>query len=162
LKPYYLTVAKRVKDQYPDVLIERVEVSGGDGGDSVDGSNDYKGSDKSKKNTNNNNAAIGPSATFEVVVDGKIVVRTQRTQTGSVFVSMNELDIAILRARKRRRPTTVYGENGKIIGSDNVDNDEKSRLEVLKNKATELQRNQNSSSSSSRQSSNSNNSSNKE
>ena len=107
LKPYYLTVAKRVKDMYPDVLLERV-VTTGSSSDGAD-NNDGKGGDSKK---NYNMGAIGPSASFEVVVDGKVVVRTQRTQTGSVFVSMAEMDIAILRARKRRRPSTVYGENG--------------------------------------------------
>ena len=116
LKPYYLTVAKRVKDLYPDVLLERVVVtdSNSDGADGNDSK--AKGGDSKKKNYN---TAIGPSASFEVVVDGKVVVRTQRTQTGSVFVSMTEMDIAILRARKRRRPATVYGENDVISAIKN-------------------------------------------
>lgn len=127
LKPYYLTVAKRVKDQYPDVLIERVELSD-EGTETADGESN----------------GIG---TFEVEVDGKIVVRTNNqragTQTGSIFVSMAEMDLAITRARKRRRPTTVYGEDGKFIrniSGDIQDETVKSRLEVLKQKAMELQR----------------------
>ena len=71
LKPYYLTVAKRVKEQYPDVLIERIELSDNGAGDgSSDPSTGYS------------------PGTFEVVVDGKIVVRSKRTPTGSIFVSM--------------------------------------------------------------------------
>ena len=125
LKPYYLTVAKRVKDQYPDVIIEREEVSGDEKTEVTDGEKDA-------------------FATFEVLVDGKIVVRTNKRNTSSVFVSMLEMDNAITRARKRRRPTTVYGEDGKLFqsaaGGDSEDETTKSRLEVLKQKATELQR----------------------
>jgi len=138
LKPYYLTVAKRVKDLYPDVLIERekldkggIEDGGGSGGDDARG-------------------------TFEVAVDGKLVVRNRKaTPERSVFVSMGEVDTAILRARKRRRPSTVYGENGVLAttvgdnndgsgnGSDGNGNDIKDRLvkahlEPLKQKALEL------------------------
>eukprot|EP00531_Pseudo-nitzschia_arenysensis_P007880 CAMPEP_0116146584 /NCGR_PEP_ID=MMETSP0329-20121206/17247_1 /TAXON_ID=697910 /ORGANISM="Pseudo-nitzschia arenysensis, Strain B593" /LENGTH=253 /DNA_ID=CAMNT_0003642351 /DNA_START=223 /DNA_END=984 /DNA_ORIENTATION=+ len=128
LKPYYLTVAKRVKDQYPDVLIERVVLSE-EGTETADGESN----------------GIG---TFEVLVDGKIVVRTNNNQragthTGSIFVSMAEMDLAITRARKRRRPTSVYGEDGKLIrniSGEIQDETVKSRLEVLKQKAMELQR----------------------
>jgi len=128
LKPYYLTVAKRVKDQYPDVLIERIEVSG-------DGNNGNEVGEGEKNNS------IG---TFEVIVDGKIVVRTDRragTHAGSIFVSMTEMDQAIARARKRRRPSTMYGEKVVVAGAnDDRDVFVKSRLEVLKQKAMELQR----------------------
>ena len=60
-------------------------------------------------------------ATFEVLVDGKVVVgkgNIQMLKGGddladglSVFVSMQELDLAINRARRRRRPSTLYGED---------------------------------------------------
>eukprot|EP00536_Pseudo-nitzschia_multiseries_P014291 jgi/Psemu1/291350/fgenesh1_pg.683_\ len=136
LKPYCLTVAKRVKDEYPDVVIEGVEVD--------DGRPEDSGSGDSPK-------------TFEVIVDGKLVVRTQKmtaSQRSSgfssgecvVFVSMNEMDAAITRARKRRRPSTVYGEHGMTTTYDNNKNDNskdrlvKARLEALKLKSTELQR----------------------
>lgn len=132
LKPYYLTVAKRVKDQYPDVLIERIEIKGEDsgGGEGTDGE-------------------TGSAGTFEVTVDGKIVVRANQRagndNGGSIFVSMTEMDLAIARARRRRRPSTVYGEGdkemaGKLEG--NEDRYDKSRLEVLKQKAEELRRKQ--------------------
>jgi len=135
LKPYYLTVAKRVKDQYPDVLIERVEISGedGGGGETIDGESSGAG-------------------TFEVIVDGKIVVRNNQRagndNGGSIFVSMTEMDLAIARARRRRRPSTAYGENGIAMAEKQRGNEDeygKSRLEVLKQKAQELQRNQNAS-----------------
>jgi len=132
LKPYYLTVAKRVQDQHPDVLLERIEVSSGTeggGAEAVEGEINQ--------------------GTFEVLVDGKIVVRTnQRSYIGSIFVSMTEMDLAIARARKRRRPSTVYGESGILNGKESsnsssisfVEKDMKSRLEGLTPKAaTELQ-----------------------
>lgn len=126
-KPYYLTVAKRVKDQYPDVLIEPIEVSGdGNGSEGTDGE--------------------ANSGTFEVVVDGKIVVRTNQragAHPGTIFVSMAEMDLAITRARKRRRPSTSYGETPKVVAATGEIKDEdtvKSRLEVLREKALELQR----------------------
>lgn len=129
LKPYYLTVAKRVKDQYPDVLIERIEVSEDDDGGSESSDGD-----------------ASSTGTFEVIVDGKIVVRTNQRagNGGSIFVSMTEMELAIARARRRRRPSTAYGENGTAMAGKLRGNEEeygKSRLEVLKQKAQELQRN---------------------
>ena len=70
------------------------------------------------------------SSPFPFAVDGKAVVRTARKghydiENVHVFVSMQEVDAAIVRARKRRRPQTVYGEE-----------ESQARLgEVLKNKA---------------------------
>lgn len=120
LKPYFLTVAKRVKDTFPDVLLERVilpKVEVGESG--FDAKSAFAGS------------------IFEVLVDGKVVVRTAPGRKGvqsnemAVFVSMEELDAAISRARKRRRPSSVYGEGDDL-------EDEKSRLQVLKEKAYEI------------------------
>jgi hypothetical protein len=66
-------------------------------------------------------------ATFEVIVDDKVVVgkssssrqRLGSTSKGvedltggmSVFVSMMELDLAITKARRRRRPNSTYENN---------------------------------------------------
>jgi hypothetical protein len=110
LKPYFLTVAKRIKEYYPDVILERVLLP------KVEKTGD---SDSDNK-----------PPTFEVVVDGKVIIRTPSSRKdrsmGSlvcVFVSMEELDVAISRSRRRRRPSTVYGgEEGSV------------RLEVLKTK----------------------------
>jgi hypothetical protein len=98
LKPYFLTVAKKIKASNPDVILEkRILPAVNEGGE----------------------------PTFEVVVDDKVVVgknnaRIQRLgsdriiqdSTGgmSVFVSMGELDLAISKARRRRRPHTMYGK----------------------------------------------------
>lgn len=103
-------MAKKIKEAYPDVVLDKiilpkVEVSG------IDNNNSNEGS------------------TFEVVVDGKIVVRwpSRKGSFGEnihVFVNMQEVEAAIFRARKRRRPQTVYGED-----------DSNARLEgALKNK----------------------------
>jgi hypothetical protein len=96
LRPYFLTVAKKLKAYHPDVVIERrilPSVEPADG---------------------------NAEAVFEILVDGKVVIgkknRTRRQRVSmdlkksrSVFVSMHELDIALSRARRRRRPTTAYG-----------------------------------------------------
>jgi hypothetical protein len=107
LRPYFLTVAKKLKQSHPDVLVERrilpaVPSSSSDG--------------------------MEGEATFEILVDGTVVVgrtkarrakvaRVDMSKSRSVFVSMQELDFAITRARRRRRPsTTVYGDKEATIG----------------------------------------------
>lgn len=109
LKPYYLTVAKKIKEAYPDVMFDTVVLP------KVQMSENNSGND---------------GVTFEVIVDGKIVVRSPGRK-GSygienmhVFVNMQEVEAAIVRARKRRRPQTFYGED-----------DSNARLEMLKNKS---------------------------
>lgn len=108
MKPYFLTVAKKLKEAHPDIILDRVilpKVEVGDG-----------------------KAEVAP--TFEVMVDGKVVIPTvgkkDRDGMGGhiIFVSMQELEVAISRARKRRRPSSVYGEDEGNI-----------RLEMLKAKA---------------------------
>lgn len=115
LKPYYLTVAKKIKAAHPDVIIERKILPS------------YEMED----------------ATFEVFVDGKVVVgknnvsiqklgpdKDVQDATGglSVFVSMTELELALSKARRRRRPETMYGKDDKkavrlesLRGSDKDD-----------------------------------------
>ena len=134
LKPYFLTVAKRIKETFPDVLLERVilpKMDIGESGFTSSGDTSFAGS------------------TFEVLVDGKAVVKTAPTggrksspyfaggNSMTVFVSMDELEMAVGRARRKRRPSTVYGEDGSTdILVDNMSNIP--RLEALKNKATEI------------------------
>lgn len=94
LKPYFLTVAKKLKATHPDCIVERRILPKAD-----EGSED----------------------TFEVLVDGKVVVGKGRARRPtrvdmshdrrSVFVSMDEIDVAVSRARRRRRPSTTYGED---------------------------------------------------
>ena len=98
LKPYFLTIAKKLKQSHPDIVIERLILPS-----VIDGN--YE-------------------ATFEVLVEGKVVIGKSRhrkvSRNGnndvhdiigrrSVYVSMNELDLAISRARRKHRPTTMYG-----------------------------------------------------
>ena len=91
LRPFFLTVAKKIKDVHPDVIVERRILPG-------------TGKDQEA------------NIVFEVLVDGKVVIgklnRVARTRS-SVFVSMQELGVAISRARRKRRPTTVYGDDEK-------------------------------------------------
>jgi len=100
-----LTAAKKLKASHPDVLVERRILGEADAGD---------------------------EAIFEILVDGKVVVgkgrarrqkvaRVDMSKSRSVFVSMQELDVAISRARRRKRPTTtVYGETTTDSGADAV------------------------------------------
>jgi hypothetical protein len=93
LKPYFLTMAKKIKASHPDVIVERRILP----------------------------AVADGEATFEVLVDGKVVIgKSRHRKVGrgvempqharrSVFVSMGELDLAIARARRKQRPTTAYG-----------------------------------------------------
>ncbi len=108
MKPYFLTVAKRLKETHPDIILDKVilpKVEVGDG-----------------------KAEVTP--TFEVMVDGKVIIPTvgkkDRDGMGGhiIFVSMQELEVAISRARRRRRPSSVYGEEEANV-----------RLEMLKAKA---------------------------
>ena len=99
LKPYFLTAAKKIKASHPDVILERRQMA-----------------DLDKEDPND-------EPCFEILVDGKVIVGTNKSRSRkkignvdlsrmqSIFVSMQELDLAISRARRRRRPsTTVYGE----------------------------------------------------
>jgi hypothetical protein len=99
LKPYFLTLAKKLKASHPDIVIERLILPA---------------------------VADGNEATFEVLVDGKVVMGKSRPRkvtrgvvdmhmTGrrSIYVSMGELDLAISRARRKHRPSTVYGDDGR-------------------------------------------------
>jgi len=93
LRPYFLTLAKKLKTSHPDVFVQRQplpQVSSETG-----------------------------EATFEVLVDNKVVVgnsrsskqKTDTIQARSVFISMQELDVAIARSRRKRRPQTTYGDD---------------------------------------------------
>jgi hypothetical protein len=107
-QPYYLTVAKYLKASHPDVLIEKRILPALE-----------------------SDAKEGP--TFEVLVDGKVVVGKGKIQiqklgsasavddaTGgiSIFVSMQEIDSVISKARRRRRPSTSYGDDPAKVDLD--------------------------------------------
>ena len=69
----------------------------------------------------------------KVVVGNQRASRKQRAfgalaSDGSVFVSMQELDLAISKARRKRRPTTLYGEDPSNAGM---------RLEMLRKSRAE-------------------------
>jgi hypothetical protein len=111
LKPYYLTAAKKIKASHPDVVIEKRILPG-------------------------LSSEGGADVAFEILVDDKIVVGTSRSRKqrgdsgdGSVYVSMQEMDLAISKARRKRRPSTLYGEDGSRA--------EGVRLEMLRGKSRE-------------------------
>mmetsp|Transcript_15716 Transcript_15716/g.20528 ORF Transcript_15716/g.20528 Transcript_15716/m.20528 type:complete len:229 (+) Transcript_15716:109-795(+) len=118
LRPFYLTTAKLIKESFPDVLIEKRVLP---------------------------SAAENEKGYFEIQVDGKVVVtnkgRSKQGELGktqNVFVSMNAISSMIVKARRRRRPSTVYaidkvGVDGEM-GVDGVDA-ATVRLNLLRQKA---------------------------
>lgn len=116
LRSFFLTAAQRIKIAHPDVLIEKKVLP----------------STRSANEKQNN--MPDPKAVFEIQVDGRKVVgnaadKKLPSSTGTAFVPMQELGLAISKARKRRRPSTFYGSG----------NDPKNsvRLEMLRKAMTE-------------------------
>ena len=137
LRPFYLTVADKIKSYHPDVLLERRVVP-------------KVGSDAGEQ-----------GLIFEVLVDGKVIVGKKKTmflkvrtssssssanndkgddedkrrenQSGevnfaggrSIFISMEKLEQELVKARKKRRPSTMYKNKEDALrdtssgGSDN-------------------------------------------
>eukprot|EP00985_Skeletonema_marinoi_P034721 scaffold44642_cov124-Skeletonema_marinoi.AAC.1 len=93
LRPFYLTVADKVKSYHPDVLLERrILPKVGDSGEQ--------------------------GAIFEVLVDGKGDDEGKRRENlsgevnfaggRSISISMEKLEQELVKARKKRRPSTMY------------------------------------------------------
>ena len=143
LRPFFLTVAKKIKANYPDVVVQKTDLATAAGGETP-----------------------GDSMVFEVLVDGRPVVgkaetkrqSISRSDSGgsskggtsggasggdgpqqpvdlangiSVYVSMQEIDQAITKARRKRRPSTTYSQQGEDMGSEGVS---AIRLEVLRSR----------------------------
>ena len=145
LRPFFLTVAKKIKDGYPDVVVQKTDLATGGkhGGETP-----------------------GDSMVFEVLVDGRAVVGKAETKRQSVsrsdgksaggnsgggddgtqpvdlangisvYVSMGEIDQAITKARRKRRPSTTYSQQGEDMGSEGVS---AIRLEVLRSRQQQQQ-----------------------
>lgn len=128
LRPYFLTVAKKIKMHNPDVIVEKVILPAID------------------------DDAVLEDTVFEVIVDGKIVIGKPRTKWCNVrrsgkdeidnnkmfgmsfYVSMEDVNVAIGKARKKKRPnTTVYApeDRARSIGLEmlrsNDENNEQRR-----------------------------------
>jgi len=97
LRSFYLTAVKKITQSNPDVIIERKILP------FVEGESEE-------------------SSLFEILVDGRVVIGKSRskwqsvsrnvngpaTSGMSVFISMQEIDAAIAKARRKRRPSTAY------------------------------------------------------
>ena len=97
LRPFFLTVAKKIKSSNPDVIVEKDVLPVIENSDEI---------------------------LFEILVDGKVVIGKGRSKKQSVhrsgsgdanlagglsvFVSMEDINLAIGKARRRRRPASVY------------------------------------------------------
>ena len=103
LRPYFLTFASKLKKHHSDIIIEKRTLPVVD---------------------------ANAQPVFEVIVDGKTVMgggssnsrerhvlggRVDVQNTQSVYVSMEQIGVAITKARKKRRPTTLYGEDGEDV-----------------------------------------------
>jgi hypothetical protein len=87
LRPLFLTAAKKIKAAHPDVVIGRRILP------KIDEEEE---------------------TVFDISVDGKLVApksRARKQKGRAVFVSMQEMDHAISRARRRRRPSSTYGDD---------------------------------------------------
>ena len=104
MRPYFLTLADQIKTAFPDVTIDRQILP-------------YS----QEENTSED-------AIFEVIIDGRTIVgKTQskwqpvrrngtdnmnRAFGMSVFVSMNDVETAIVKARRKKRPSsTIYAQD---------------------------------------------------
>jgi len=145
LRPFYLTVADQIKSTYPDVLLERriLPPVGSIGLDAaifeivVDGKTvigkkktkmlklkvTSRVSRKSEDDHNNKGGDVkrkGKKNSAKKSVDGESI--TPDIAGGrSVFVSMEKLGQELSKARKRRRPNTMY--KSKKIASGTVSDD---------------------------------------
>lgn len=106
LRPYFLTTAKKIKEFNPDVIVEKFPIPMLE---------DSKSDD----------------TTFEVVVDNRVIVgkpqcKWQGVSRGnkdndntnnrvfgmSVYINMENVNEAIAKARRKRRPNTAYAQQG--------------------------------------------------
>jgi hypothetical protein len=101
LRPYFLTIANKIKSLNPDVIVEKQILPTAEDD-------------------------VLEETIFEVLVDGKVVIgkssakfqpvrRSGKEEVNknkvygmSVYVSMGDVNAAIGKARKKRRPTTSY------------------------------------------------------
>jgi len=113
LRSFYLTAAKKITLANPDVIVERMILP-----------------------------AVEGESVFEVLVDGRVVIGKGRSKWQSVsrngnggpansgmsvFISMQEVNAAIAKARRKRRPSTAYVRGGAEEGDTPA-----VRLEMLK------------------------------
>ena len=107
LRPYFLTVAKKITTAFPDVIIDRQILP-------------YKYEESTAED-----------AVFEVIIDGRMIIGktrskwqpvrrngndvNNRTFGMSVFVSMDDIETAIVKARRKKRPSsTIYAQDESI------------------------------------------------
>jgi len=116
LRPFFLTTVKKIKENHPHVVLEKqilpsVKDSNNDmvfevlvDGKVCVGKRRMKKQTVRTSSSNNSNDNSGGSLVLQQQPPGHDVAGGR-----SVYVSMDELEIAISKARKRRRPSTYYG-----------------------------------------------------
>jgi len=140
LRPFYLTVANQIKATHPDVSLERriLPPAGSDAaifeivvdGKTVIGKKKTKmlkvTSRVSRKSDDDDDNKEGDAKAegkkISAKKSGSDELDTPDIAGGrSVFVSMEKLDQELSKARKRRRPNTVYKSKGVATGTGSSD-----------------------------------------
>jgi len=138
LRPYFLTMVKNVKKNHPDVIIERIilpEVEAFEGHTievMVDGKT-VIGKDRIKwQNIDRSNSGSMSSSNEETTITTSDTSGDNYLANGmSVFVSMNDINHAISKARKKKRPNTLYSYGEEQVLSKELSPREM-KLEMLK------------------------------
>jgi len=121
LRPYFLTFSSKLKQMHADIILEKQVVP---------------------------LVEATAQPIFEVLVDGKVVIggsgssrerhilggRVDVLDTQSVYVNMDQLGLAIAKARRKRRPSTVYGED-----EDDTRRNKKLRSYVLRQSEQQME-----------------------
>ena len=153
LRSYFLTAAKRIKDSNPDVFVEKRLIPTLEDNKDEDlifevivddkviigkpqckwhgvsrtqngGSSSSSGNEKKS----NNGGGSGGNGNEKDGSDGAAV--SSRVFGMSVFISMKDVDDAIAKARRKRRPNSAYSQQGtmaKGVGLEILRGDEASR-----------------------------------
>lgn len=136
LRPFYLTVASRIKSAHPDVILEKrilPNPAGSDMAESifevlVDGKTAI-GKKKTKLLKVRTSSSSSSQRNEEEDDDKKVIDKNEATDSDiaggrSIFVSMEKLEQELNKARKKRRPSTMYkskellrsGGDGPLVG----------------------------------------------
>ena len=135
LRPYFLTAAKKIKDENPDVIIEKRLVP------LIEDNKDedlifevlvddkvvvgkpqckWQGVNRSSSSSRSNNSNYGGNNSSESMngngekENENIKASSSRVFGLSVYISMSDVNDAIAKARRKRRPSTAYAQTGGV------------------------------------------------
>ena len=146
LRPFFLTVAKKIKANYPDVVVRKTDLATAGGGETpgdsmvfevlVDGRPVVGKAETKRQSVSRSDSSGGSSSSSSASSGGKGGGDGSQQPVDlangiSVYVSMGEIDAAITKARRKRRPSTTYSQQGEDMGREGVS---AIRLEVLRSR----------------------------